>query len=206
MLRKHINHEGGFSVDVKSRPAEIGPTSCPQSGCQSGDGGGPYQLGCVVYEKFGGASADYVTSNPCKCCDGKGRLFEGERAHERYCVANGVRDLKSGYPAPHPMSREVYESPKVLEAVKSRNNHKPEDKKDSEGCFIATAVYGSYDSSQVKTLRQFRDEHLGTNALGRMFIRVYYARSPGFADWLRRRPAIAALVRRLLDHVVKKII
>jgi hypothetical protein len=205
MLRKHINHEGVFPVDVKSRPPEIGPMPCPQPGCQSSDGGGAYSKGFVVYEEYGGFSGDYVTSNPCKCCDGKGQLFEGERAYEQYCVALGVRDLGAGYPDPHPMSREVYESPRVLEAIKRRSDRQPETKKDAEGCFIATAVYGSYEAPSVTVLRRFRDERLRTNAMGRMFIRVYYSGSPRMAIWLRGQPAIASLVRRTLDCVVKKL-
>ena len=51
------------------------------------------------------------------------------------------------------------------------------------GCYIATAVYGSYDCPEVWTLRRFRDEVLAKNCFGRAFIRFYYALSP----WLVRR-------------------
>lgn len=62
----------------------------------------------------------------------------------------------------------------------------------TEGCYIATCVYGSYDCPEVWTLRQFRDEILGKSILGRLFIRAYYALSPlavrrlGNRSWFRR--------------------
>ena len=48
----------------------------------------------------------------------------------------------------------------------------------SGGCYVATAVYGSYDCPQVWTLRRFRDYKLAATWYGRLFIRAYYAVSP----------------------------
>lgn len=53
----------------------------------------------------------------------------------------------------------------------------------SQGCYIATCVYGSYDRPEVWVLRRFRDEYLGRRAWGRVFIRMYYKTSP----WVVRR-------------------
>lgn len=47
-----------------------------------------------------------------------------------------------------------------------------------EGCYIATAVYGSYECTQVRVLRRYRDNVLYGHFLGRAFIRVYYIISP----------------------------
>lgn len=207
MLRKHINSDS-VPVDVKSRAAEVGPTSCPQDGCQSSTGSGPYQKGCVVYEEYGGGSGDYVTSKPCKCCDGKGYLAAEERAYETYCVAHGVRDLKTGYPDPHPMSREVYESPRVLAAVRSkaeRRGTSSTNSNSSGGCFIATAVYGSYDAPQVKVLRRFRDDKLLTTSLGRLLVNIYYRVSPAIAARLHELPTVTHLARKALDAIVRRV-
>ncbi len=46
------------------------------------------------------------------------------------------------------------------------------------GCYIATAVYGSYDCPQVWALRRYRDEKLASHFYGRIFIYVYYSVSP----------------------------
>lgn len=62
----------------------------------------------------------------------------------------------------------------------------------SGGCYVATAVYGSYDCPQVWTLRRFRDKKLAASWYGRAFIRVYYALSPtivrlfGRTEWFNR--------------------
>ena len=48
----------------------------------------------------------------------------------------------------------------------------------SQGCYIETCVYVSYDCPEVWTLRRFRDYTLAKHFLGRVFIKVYYAMSP----------------------------
>jgi hypothetical protein len=50
----------------------------------------------------------------------------------------------------------------------------------SGGCYVATAVYGSYDCPQVWTLRRYRDNQLAKTWYGRLFIHTYYAISPTF--------------------------
>lgn len=62
----------------------------------------------------------------------------------------------------------------------------------SGGCYIATAVYGSYDCPQVWTLRRYRDYTLAETWYGRAFIHTYYAISPtlvklfGHTDWFKK--------------------
>lgn len=62
----------------------------------------------------------------------------------------------------------------------------------SGSCYVATAVYGSYDCPQVWTLRRFRDYTLAETWYGRAFIRTYYAISPtlvkcfGHTDWFKK--------------------
>lgn len=77
--------------------------------------------------------------------------------------------------------------------------------KKKEGCYIATAVYGSYDAPEVMVLRRFRDEVLKKSILGRAFIKVYYTLSPPAARWLRNTKHINAAVRRILDKWVEKL-
>lgn len=70
------------------------------------------------------------------------------------------------------------------------------------GCYIATAVYGSYDAPEVLVLRRFRDEYLAKSVLGRSLIRMYYRISPGLADRLQMHPMVNRPVRVVLDRVV----
>lgn len=77
--------------------------------------------------------------------------------------------------------------------------------KSKKGCYVATAVYGSYDCPEVWTLRRFRDNTLAETWYGRAFIRTYYAISPtlvkwfGETDWFKKlwKPSLDRMVRRL---------
>lgn len=63
------------------------------------------------------------------------------------------------------------------------------------GCFIATAVYGSYDHPAVVAFRRFRDNQLIGCVVGRLVVAIYYRVSPAIARWLIRHPRQAQLVR-----------
>ena len=63
------------------------------------------------------------------------------------------------------------------------------------GCFIATAAYGSIMEPHVKLLRQFRDDILLPNAIGRFFVRLYYANSPPIADFISEHESLRKVVR-----------
>mgnify|MGYP000958994943 CR=1 FL=1 len=74
-----------------------------------------------------------------------------------------------------------------------------------KGCYIATAVYGSYNCPQVFVLRRYRDKVLSSNFVGRLFIKMYYIFSPlivklfGKAGWFNR------FWKRRLDKKVKSL-
>lgn len=60
------------------------------------------------------------------------------------------------------------------------------------GCYVATAVYGSYNCPEVWTLRRYRDFKLAETWYGRSFIHTYYAISPtlvkkfGNTEWFKK--------------------
>ena len=70
------------------------------------------------------------------------------------------------------------------------------------GCYIATAVYGSYDCPPVWTLRRFRDRVLAASWYGRTFIRVYYAVSPSLVRWFGGTVWFRRLWKSPLDVMV----
>lgn len=73
------------------------------------------------------------------------------------------------------------------------------------GCYIATAVYGSYDCPEVLVLRQYRDEVLSKSWYGRLFIHTYYTISPHIAKRLSRKSSITKFIKKKLDKFVSKL-
>lgn len=73
------------------------------------------------------------------------------------------------------------------------------------GCYVATAVYGSYDCPEVWTLRRFRDQRLAETAFGRAFIRLYYAISPTVVRWFGKTAAFNKFFRKRLDRLVARL-
>jgi HEAT repeat protein len=74
------------------------------------------------------------------------------------------------------------------------------------GCFIATACYGDINCPQVNVLRQYRDEEMLTNVIGRILVSIYYAVSPPIAEWLKSKPRLAsALRKKVLDKIAKRL-
>ena len=79
------------------------------------------------------------------------------------------------------------------------------DVKDTKGCYVATAVYGSYDCPQVWTLRRYRDYTLAETWYGRLFIRTYYAISPTLVKWFGHTKWFKKMWRGKLDRMVKNL-
>ena len=74
-----------------------------------------------------------------------------------------------------------------------------------KGCYVATAVYGSYDCPQVWTLRRFRDYTLAETWYGRTFIRTYYAISPTLVKWFGNTEWFKNMWKPTLDRMVKRL-
>ena len=70
------------------------------------------------------------------------------------------------------------------------------------GCYVATAVYGSYDCPQVWILRRFRDHTLAETWYGRAFIRTYYAISPTLVKWFGHTEWFKKMWKGKLDRMV----
>ena len=71
------------------------------------------------------------------------------------------------------------------------------------GCYVATAVYGSYDCPQVWTLRRYRDYTFAETWHGRAFIRTYYAISPMLVKWFGETQWFKNMWKPRLDMMVK---
>ncbi len=73
------------------------------------------------------------------------------------------------------------------------------------GCYVATAVYGSYDCPEVWTLRRYRDYSLALTWYGRLFITLYYAISPTIVKWFGHTQWFNKMWKGKLDRMVKKL-
>jgi hypothetical protein len=79
----------------------------------------------------------------------------------------------------------------------------PSDPPPSEGCFIATAAYGTPTAEQIDVLRDFRDTVLLKSIIGSQFIDLYYRFSPPVADFIAGNEILRTLVRELMiDPIV----
>lgn len=93
------------------------------------------------------------------------------------------------------------DAPKILK-VKSSYETPHFDASTSGGCcYVATAIYGSYDCPQVWVLRRYRDDTLAKTWYGRAFIRTYYAVSPKLLQWFGETDWFKGIFRHKLDKM-----
>ena len=81
----------------------------------------------------------------------------------------------------------------------------PEKTSNNSGCYVATAIYGSYDCPQVWTLRRFRDDCLAKSWYGRTFIRTYYTISPTLVKWFGHTAWFKNMWKPTLDRMVRRL-
>lgn len=77
--------------------------------------------------------------------------------------------------------------------------------KKKNGCYIATAVYGSYDCPQVWALRRYRDLSLNSVWYGRRFIKLYYAISPYLVEKFGDRVWFKRICKNILDKIIVRL-
>jgi hypothetical protein len=65
----------------------------------------------------------------------------------------------------------------------------------SSPCCTATAAYGTPMAQEIGILRQFRDEYLLTNPLGKTLADFYYTVSPPIAKFITEHPGLKPMVR-----------
>jgi hypothetical protein len=73
--------------------------------------------------------------------------------------------------------------------------------KQVEGCFVATAAWGSPLAGSVPALRALRDRLRAGSGIGAVATDLYYRSGPAAADVIRRDPTARALARRLLAPI-----
>ena len=91
---------------------------------------------------------------------------------------------------------------KGTNARSASKSTEPLDEKKSGGCYVATAVYGSYDCGPVWVLRRWRDSALSSSASGRAVVRTYYLLSPKLVAAFGTRRAFTVPAKAVLDRLV----
>ena len=69
-------------------------------------------------------------------------------------------------------------------------------------CVIATAAYGTPLATEIRVLREIRDEYLLTNPFGIAFTDGYYRLSPPIADIVAHDEFFRGFVRIFLSYVI----
>jgi len=82
---------------------------------------------------------------------------------------------------------------------------KPIKEKKKNGCYVATAVYGSYDCPQVWVLRRFRDDVLDERWYGKAFIKLYYYISPTIVKYFGKKEWFNNFFKDKLDKMIRKL-
>lgn len=95
------------------------------------------------------------------------------------------------------IDRRIYEEYKA-----SKISNKKIYNEESDGCYIATCVYGTYDCPPLWTLRRFRDDFLKSIFIGRLFIKFYYCISPHLVSWFGESIWFQIFWKTKLDYFV----
>lgn len=121
----------------------------------------------------------------------KDRIAEGIAVDADDAYVKAIKKYDPSYQPPQNQTAE--DIMKSIDTSSSSN---------SGGCYVATAVYGSYDCPQVWTLRRFRDYTLAETWYGRAFIRTYYAISPTLVKWFGHTEWFKKMWKGKLDRMV----
>ena len=102
--------------------------------------------------------------------------------------------------APEEWKKAYYSSARCLSSYAPSPSPSPSSY--SGNCYVATAIYGSYDCPPVWTLRRYRDYRLAETWHGRLFIHAYYTVSPTFLKWFGNTRWFRHLFKKKLDQMV----
>jgi len=88
---------------------------------------------------------------------------------------------------------------------RGKYNRKQMNRGRKKGCYIATAVYGSYDCPQVWILRRYRDNVLSRLWYGRLFILIYYMLSPMLIKLFGEEIWFTNFFHSRLEYIINKL-
>ena len=139
-------------------------------------------------------SVNTGTRHKCSNCntkwrqikDARGWTVDSKESIEVWTAHDGPLHLQSGTPE------------EWMNGNYTHREHHPKVTTADEGCFIATAAFGTPHAEEIDELREFRDHILLSNTLGEMFVDAYYRFSPPVAEWISESERRKKTTRRLV--------
>lgn len=110
-------------------------------------------------------------------------------------LAQGKKEVEEGL--------KLIEKAAELDPTDINIQHNLKTLKDPNGCFIATAAYGTPFAYEIDELRNWRDTSLSKTSYGRAFIKNYYKYSPSIADYISEKKNLKKVVRTLLKPLIQ---
>ncbi len=157
------------------------------------------------------AAAGYSVFKNSEAIQAKGDDFVGAYQDFTECLIDYIHELNpydketignlnKKYEAVDIMLRKDF--PNTSYFVENQDNTNLSQDEKRSGCYVATAVYGSYNCPEVWALRRFRDNTLDVTWYGRVFIKTYYAISPTLVKWFGETSWFKRLWRKPLNKLV----
>lgn len=130
--------------------------------------------------------------------------YEVALKHAEFVLKNGSLGNPQGYKN---IIMELHRNINAIDPSHEIPTEEPEAgaRQTAGGCYVATAVYGSYDCPEVWTLRRYRDYTLAETWYGRAFIKTYYAISPTLVKWFGHTEWFKKMWKGKLDHMVAEL-
>jgi hypothetical protein len=121
----------------------------------------------------------------------------GEKEFPGFIMMTGIINLNK-----NELDQIINKSKKDINTVSTLSS-KTQQKK--TGCFIATAVFDSYESIEVKQLRILRDKYLLKSFFGRLTVSTYYRIGPTLAIIIGKSNLIKYFIKKCLKIIIQKI-
>ncbi|GAA1743963.1 CFI-box-CTERM domain-containing protein [Microcella frigidaquae] len=186
---------------LPSQKSDITYGRCPS--CHRNDVERQQRVRAEIAEKAK-RDAELDPERLCTRC-GKPFISRGNVAWHQRMGKTVPTKHKMGYGYTYPPECVPLPTPARTTSASRTSSPPPAAAKKPGGCYIATAVYGSYDSPPVRVLRRWRDEVLQTSAAGRVVIHFYYWASPRLVAALGERRVFTVSARFALDRFVRKL-
>ncbi len=112
-------------------------------------------------------------------------------------------DVPSGHENDNPVTVTMDEDKSITANFKTTTTGDGDSEEKKNGCFIATAAYGTPLHPHLDILRDFRNTYLMSNKPGRVLVNLYYKCSPFIANLIAKNKALKIAVRISLLPLVE---